>query len=64
MLVIDCPRTSWKSVAISSAMTAARADFPMPAGPTSNALSNCLPVKKNRQFPDFLTPALPLACGG
>jgi hypothetical protein len=26
--------------------------------------SNCLPVEKNRRFPDFLTPALPLASGG
>ena len=27
-------------------------------------VSNCLPVKKNRRFPDFLLPALPLARGG
>ena len=27
-------------------------------------VSNRLPVKKNQRFRDFLTPAVPLACGG
>jgi len=26
--------------------------------------SNCMPVKKKREFSDFVTPAVPLRCGG
>ena len=34
------------------------------SGPAKSCDSNRLPVKKNRRFPDFLTPAPPLRCGG